>query len=878
MEIRRIFFPFIFLFCLFIFITTINISAQTWDFEAGADGWNFGLTGEAVDITDSISFSGLHSAAFRIPEDSDIGFIGVDGISPEIGQTFRFHFFLPADTSNIGSFSISMITETGTVSFEEFQLKDFNTGTWNEISYEIGPYDTETISLAFNLFSKSEGSPLVFIDLVTSDPEEQGIPVFGPPSNLSVNITGMKSADLSWTAPESTAGLEGYNLYTKWSPGSVNAEKEFHLSGNSGITNYTLEDLIPGSPFYFAVTAVDTMGRETPLSNEVLAETEDFEEHITFDFEEGLGNWNFFYSASGISTSSPGSVFSGTGAVQLELEGDIGWGFILNEELVPEPGRTFTFHILVPQDTSNIQGFSIGSNINDTTHFENTLIKYFEPGKWNQLSYVIPDYDTFSNLHFSIVSKTIGSPPVYLDLITSDFSEKGTAPFQPPSNLSYSEVTKTSARVDWDPVAWAGTISYEVYGLPTLSAAPAPLFLGTTVNTTFTHEALSPSLQYSYWIKAEDEFGRKSAFSEELMVVTEDFEMNATFDFETGNEGWTVNQGSLVRTETRSFSGVYSMEVSTGADKTYFELIDANTSEGGTPTLGSIMPGHTIKFHLWVSEEDTSKLGLIQVFSKDGNWGWNSTIYHIQQLEPNSWNVLTHTIPDSIVNLNSIGIEIQGKEAGVDPEASVYVDLMTTKWAPELRPHLTIPENIVGQNGLESYSISWDAVTGNESVSEYRIYSRAHESDEAFSMTGSAADTSFTAENIAEWTEWEVYVTAVNSMGFETLPSASVVVLSTGGLPVEDPTVVPESFKLYNNYPNPFNPSTQITFDVPKSGYITLRVFDISGRLVQTLINEKKSPGTHTVTFNTQNLASGIYIYRLEAESYVQTKRMTLIK
>lgn len=87
------------------------------------------------------------------------------------------------------------------------------------------------------------------------------------------------------------------------------------------------------------------------------------------------------------------------------------------------------------------------------------------------------------------------------------------------------------------------------------------------------------------------------------------------------------------------------------------------------------------------------------------------------------------------------------------------------------------------------------------------------------------------------------------------------------------------SFSLHQNYPNPFNPSTQITFALPSVQRVTLKVFDLTGKEVATLLrNERKAAGVHAMTFEAQNLPSGIYLYRLQAGEFVETKRMVLIR
>ncbi len=88
----------------------------------------------------------------------------------------------------------------------------------------------------------------------------------------------------------------------------------------------------------------------------------------------------------------------------------------------------------------------------------------------------------------------------------------------------------------------------------------------------------------------------------------------------------------------------------------------------------------------------------------------------------------------------------------------------------------------------------------------------------------------------------------------------------------------PTSFSLSQNYPNPFNPSTVISYQLPLRSYVTLKIYDILGREVATLVNEVKNAGSYSITFNASNLATGIYFYRLQAGSFVQVRKMILLK
>lgn len=89
---------------------------------------------------------------------------------------------------------------------------------------------------------------------------------------------------------------------------------------------------------------------------------------------------------------------------------------------------------------------------------------------------------------------------------------------------------------------------------------------------------------------------------------------------------------------------------------------------------------------------------------------------------------------------------------------------------------------------------------------------------------------------------------------------------------------VPSNFSLSQNYPNPFNPSTKINFDLPVDGNVSLKIFDMSGKEVMSLVNEARTAGYYSVSFNAANLSSGIYFYTLSAGNFVSTKKMTLIK
>jgi hypothetical protein len=114
-----------------------------------------------------------------------------------------------------------------------------------------------------------------------------------------------------------------------------------------------------------------------------------------------------------------------------------------------------------------------------------------------------------------------------------------------------------------------------------------------------------------------------------------------------------------------------------------------------------------------------------------------------------------------------------------------------------------------------------------------------------------------------------------------TLSSGGVVQInnkSVKELKLTTVTTVPLAFHLEQNYPNPFNPKTEIRLEIGEGGLVTLKVFDVLGREVATLVNENLPPGRYTREFNATGLASGVYLCRLMAGGKSEIKRMVLVR
>jgi len=100
-----------------------------------------------------------------------------------------------------------------------------------------------------------------------------------------------------------------------------------------------------------------------------------------------------------------------------------------------------------------------------------------------------------------------------------------------------------------------------------------------------------------------------------------------------------------------------------------------------------------------------------------------------------------------------------------------------------------------------------------------------------------------------------------------------------GPLPVEEVVgAVPTEYLLEHNYPNPFNPSTVIAYSIPKASHVSIKVFDLLGNLITTLVNQYQEAGKFKVKFNADELSNGVYFYKIQSGSFTDIKKMLLLK
>lgn len=123
---------------------------------------------------------------------------------------------------------------------------------------------------------------------------------------------------------------------------------------------------------------------------------------------------------------------------------------------------------------------------------------------------------------------------------------------------------------------------------------------------------------------------------------------------------------------------------------------------------------------------------------------------------------------------------------------------------------------------------------------------------------------------------YSMHVYVLDENGIQSFAyTQEVIVLLTG---IDEPTLVPIKYDLAQNFPNPFNPETQIRFSIPKASHVTLTVYSALGQKVADLLDKEFKPGFYDIKWNGSNLASGVYFYRLKSNGFISTKKMILLR
>ncbi len=370
--------------------------------------------------------------------------------------------------------------------------------------------------------------------------------------------------------------------------------------------------------------------------------------------------------------------------------------------------------------------------------------------------------------------------------------------------------------------------------------------------------------------------------------------------------------GVILRTITSTIAGKYGMGFdSTSSPDSAFLWVWSQVTGGLSNQLDKIYLGTGLSVRTYIFNTTAASVGIAggaEVVVKDNklmlllNYQNQAVVgYKIKDLAPPpSGGVVTQrkskrtVIPDNGTNTNPAidTIVISGVPAGnVIRKITVTMDSVIHTWIGDLRFWLTkgsATDTIISRIGWtgSGFGNSCDNLIGTRLLDTTGVISVQN-------MTPATCNAGLPANSTGNFTPKEPLGVFNNSdpNGAYILRVSDNAAADTGSIRAWSVTIeygspvsvssnsgVVDGYKLSQNYPNPFNPSTTINYTIPKSGLVSLKVFDISGREVATLVNEVKTAGTYNFKFNASSLSSGVYFYRLQANEFVDTKKMFLVK
>lgn len=193
---------------------------------------------------------------------------------------------------------------------------------------------------------------------------------------------------------------------------------------------------------------------------------------------------------------------------------------------------------------------------------------------------------------------------------------------------------------------------------------------------------------------------------------------------------------------------------------------------------------------------------------------------------------------------------------------------------PALSP--LVPTNLAAQISGQSIRLTWRNNPPSDSVMFYEVYRSSANQRDSLRLIRATTDSVAIDSTAASGVTWYYGVKAVNRRGYRSDFSDLVSAIIAGIEREEE--LIPRQAYLHQNYPNPFNPTTTIRFSLPQHSHVTLKVFDVLGREVATLVNGELNPGEHSVVFEAKSLSGGVYFYRMTTPTFSQTKSMVVIK
>ena len=275
------------------------------------------------------------------------------------------------------------------------------------------------------------------------------------------------------------------------------------------------------------------------------------------------------------------------------------------------------------------------------------------------------------------------------------------------------------------------------------------------------------------------------------------------------------------------------------------------------------------------------------IFVISGNWATPSTSCYAYNVATNTW--ITTSAAPFARRSHATGISgnkifmVGGYNAGYKKEfaiGTIGANSSTITWTTG--PSIPVGYNGISRLGGAAYGDKFYAVGGEREVGLYSdstwIWNIHSNMWTGLAGKPNAVSNMFQSVAIKKINDTVKVFCAGGYNGTTGLANLDVIGCGPTLTGIIGNIGTPLNYELSQNYPNPFNPVTKINYALPKSGIVTLKIYDVLGREVMTLVNEMKSAGNYSIDFNGANLSSGIYFYTLKSGDFTSVKKMTLIK